>query len=1389
MPNVFKDNNLCYHYIKNYDGSVDLPNIYMMNRKLEKLGQIEDVTELKVIVSLNEPNECSFTTHKNINGNINTFWDKIKDDAVILIEGFGLFEIDVPVKETETIVKNVHGIDLFSSELSQSNCTLQINTDDDIARTDYDVNYPTVFYREFYHPEASLLHRVLTYAPHYTIGHVDSSLMGMNRILSCGDKSVYDFLTKDISEAFGCLFVFDNFTRTINAYDLKDHCLNCGGHHIINNECQDCKDKGKVSTNIEQGYGLNSSIYVDTENLASEINITGDKDSLKNCFKLEAGDDTMTDMVGQRLIGGTNYLWTFSEDTLNDMSTDLKNKYLSYISLCDSYKSEFSSLWNTYNDCVDKISYWKDSKFPTTSTNISSAYDAWCKVEQEITYACIGSKTTVLSTVSKSIINYVKLILPKDYGVKFEKDSYGKDKASCKTASSGNYNIITSWTGYLHIYRLNYTDENGNDLDYYDTGAWTLKVVAGYNNQLTSDGKYKNDYYLYLKRQLDYALAKAEITDTPKYDTDYSDSVSNHLSDSDYYKNYFSEFNITSLQSFHNAYENCSVIINQLNSNITNSKNSYIYYITNSGSTSKNTIYQDLIGKYRAFNDYIDSLIYQYQEKVDSYNDKLEATFKRICEINTACNMRKYLGETLYTELMSFKREDVYRNDNFTSDMSDNDVDMLKNIEEFIVDAKEEISKACQLKYSCNISMGDLLADNNYSQCYEYFAVGNYIRLSVNDIPVKIRITQLTFDYDNIEQMEVVLSDALVGENAISDYQKIIDSAKSIATTFPAIQKQTDLNNKDLSNITTRLIDEGLAAVNKMVAETNNQKITIDEYGLLGRRWNEDRNAYEDEQLRLINNDIVFTGDKWQTIHTAIGRIYYNGWKYGISSQYLIGKMIIGANLEINNQSGTYIINDDGFNITNGNNRIFIDATTPKISINNGSSNSIVADASDGSFIIKKDGTYKLRYTPSSGLYIDGTGTFSGDVIAGNSYSNVKLYSSGAMSITYNGNTLMDFNTNGQGKLIFGSDVELSWSNITDGNSNVTKITKDTIKTTNVLAENLKVKAANIDGTITATNVNTQTGEIGGWKINSSQLYNDTASSSYMELRSSGSIYSRNSTNAARLIGGKFIFGNYSDSQGYYETEGYADISVDGIYARSVVGANTGGKPYLLSVDNKNDTVTITGSTTKIPALTVTNIGSGAAMRTFCSVGGADSSKGYYITMYGENATLYRAIIRCDNGDLEHPQSGYGSVGSITFPWDTVFATNGVSTSDLKEKDVISEIDRDIALDFINDLKPLNYTFKNSTSKRIHMGFGAQHVAETVKKLDMGDLSIYEAVIKDGSNERYFEEGIDDEELSWGLKYNEFEAPMVAAIQALSQKITKIQNEIQELKKGIMQNG
>lgn len=247
MANVNEYDNIKFKYKLNYDGSVSDPNIYLCNRKLEKIGQLL-YENLYIIVNFASANECSFKFFKYLDWGINPYWAKLKDTSVILIEGFGYFEISVPGTETECVVKNVEGKSLQETELGQCYCTLQINTEDDVARTDYNANYPTLFYRTNGHPEASLLHRVLTYAPHYSIGHVDDSLKPLNREFSCDNTSVWDFFNQ-IAKEIGCIFICDPYSRKINVFDLSEHCNKCNGRHIFAGKCNDCK-----STDIGQGY-------------------------------------------------------------------------------------------------------------------------------------------------------------------------------------------------------------------------------------------------------------------------------------------------------------------------------------------------------------------------------------------------------------------------------------------------------------------------------------------------------------------------------------------------------------------------------------------------------------------------------------------------------------------------------------------------------------------------------------------------------------------------------------------------------------------------------------------------------------------------------------------------------------------------------------------------------------------------------------------------------------------------------------------------------------------------------------------------------------------------------------------------------------------------------
>ena len=124
-----------------------------------------------------------------------------------------------------------------------------------------------------------------------------------------------------------------------------------------------------------------------------------------------------------------------------------------------------------------------------------------------------------------------------------------------------------------------------------------------------------------------------------------------------------------------------------------------------------------------------------------------------------------------------------------------------------------------------------------------------------------------------------------------------------------------------------------------------------------------------------------------------------------------------------------------------------------------------------------------------------------------------------------------------------------------------------------------------------------------------------------------------------------------------------------------------------------------------------------------------------------------------------------------------------MSTSDAKLKDVIGELDKQQSLEFINSLTPYEYTFKDSKHKRKHMGFLAQSVKDTVVEKNMGDMAIYEATrVDDDGKEYYFKDEYDENELLWGLKYNEFIAPLVGAVQALTKRVEDLEADNEKLR-------
>ena len=81
------------------------------------------------------------------------------------------------------------------------------------------------------------------------------------------------------------------------------------------------------------------------------------------------------------------------------------------------------------------------------------------------------------------------------------------------------------------------------------------------------------------------------------------------------------------------------------------------------------------------------------------------------------------------------------------------------------------------------------------------------------------------------------------------------------------------------------------------------------------------------------------------------------------------------------------------------------------------------------------------------------------------------------------------------------------------------------------------------------------------------------------------------------------------------------------------------------------------------------------------------------------------------------------------------------------------------------------------------MGFAAQKVAQAARENQMGDLSLYQAaVIGEDGTETYYTPDAPEEQLSWGLNYHEFIAPLVALVQEQEARIAALEAQVAALK-------
>lgn len=1506
-------------------GDIVKPSIFLFDHNFHKKGQVFPYNDLKITCNMNSgsPDTCTFTYYRQ--GDNDFIWDNLKNLSLVNIQNidtkikqnWGCYEVKVDEYDNENgSIKKVSGQLLAQSELSNTLCTLEANTEDDIVtRSDYYTEYPTVFYRDIdfgddadtikKKKDSSLLHRILSYAPHYKVGHVDETLKLVQRTFSFADMPITDVLNQ-VSGEVGCLFTFETYldedgkaTRLVNAYDIA-YCQTCYDlvksqvadgvkmlttskyRTITNGVCENCQSSSGVCD-----CGNDTGIFITTENLSSEIQLKPEG-TVKNAFKVTGGDDMITAAVQGLNLSASNKIMLFSDEMKAEMSESCRNKLQAYTTEYNNKAPYYAELLETEYNIYDAILWLQSAKMPALSLEQR-------ELQEEVEYVLgmiqsdwnndyyISSydspnaegnyKTAPYSLASHSITSMVKLYMDSGYAVQvtngnihdFVPDSSNRIRwegtiriydagnrenyadMNCTSnqtttvvyhVSNGDSSTVTTYTRTYPSYfvRFAFGDKSAAEYKNY-IEQYAQKLLSDYK-AVSRKNQEEKDWSLYgyepLKNYLDGYNRCIQVLQGTAGVSPFSyggfDSVEEYLiSIYQPIRDHIGEQmtilcdEINALCEYLGGYPG-SIQPDYVQDNYIyqyyNNGGDALYHLTQPSSSgyignfpfhckvcgSTNTSYYqgtNHCNNCGASGNDIDSYATIARQIYDFYNEN-HAGNKTILSERTYWqeyfDMEKYFGED-YNEFRSFIREDVYANENYISDGLNN-AQILEKAKELRSRALGQLAVACTQQYTISSSVAAIVAEQwkeglTVRDAYNDFKLGNWIRCRINDVIYKLRVTSIEYDFENIQLLTVGFSSVIKTKyGEMSDIESILKQSQSIATSFPSVKHQASQGH-----LTSQRFEEikknGLNSALMNVMGGNNQEVVMDDKGILIRKYLEETGNYSKYQIRIIDRNIVFTDDGWQTAKMALGYMKLPGvtegeyaYGYGLVADALIGNLICTKDLRIYGANG-------GIEITGE--KILLD---------------------------KACITWRV---PLATEDIDGLETKLGVLRTGISQNATDLYalSNGFTDLTEEVRTkataqaLTNLNQNVHDYLGIGGTTLIDaaymvspyigggYLNITGNNCYVTIDPKNLSNTNKVICVNadnedkfyvthdgnvyLKGTVYATDGEFTGTvyatdgeftgKITASTGKIGGFTINGKRLqsYDNDAGLLIVSRtgRSCGSGFY--DFPAVWMYQGKMIFSNLFKStivnisnplEELTQDHGYVDVSSSGIYAKyGKYNDSPDNGYYTFSVDTINNKVTI-----------------GESKRTEVYIGNKDNNSkvifngGLVFPNTAEGGKFY-GIRRSDDTNIIRGTQAHGVyVGGETSAdlWlgaDDIYYTGNAPIAHSSDRRIKSEIKSiDNAVSFIRGLKPCEYKLADSKSNRRHWGFIADEVEETMLNTT-GDSGVF---VKQPLHDEMEVDLEDESTYLCGLRYAEFIAPMVATIQEQDKTIKEQETKIEE---------
>lgn len=798
--------------LKNLDGTYIQPLTYAFDISAE--------------LHYNETSQLEFSIPAYANGEETPHYKDIVGMRIVDWLGVGQFILVNPSTENDG-VKEIKKCKAYSLE--------------------YELTYKSTYIPEgtyeFWNPvapESTIIGMILSDYPSWSVGSIDSDLIGVYRTFDANSQNAYDLMKNELQEKYQCVFDFDTYNRTVNVR--------------------------KVSSIVEQ-----KPVYLSTKNLIKNISVEEDTENIFTTMDVngaEGVDIRSVNPMGNNVIYNLDY---FMYQIPEEAEGNRGNSYFSQ-SMIDKWsewkESYASSQRQFYNITIDKV--LKEAKLEMAKaelTELNGELSSLTELQSVYVEAAAQGvdKSSDLARVKREIADKEDDISDKQSEIETLEESIesaAQDQkrinSECKFENFFNESELIALDKYMK--QTNISEESF--------------VYQEVNSYVDADASVKlQDATVDIR---DAKISGAEMESGRMVYSIFGGSI--ELTDGE---------------------------DNVVKSNIVR------------GSLEKKTNYEYLLTLYLSNGTYVGDV-----------------------EFNSA-------GLTIYGEVESFDTdvtgaENSYIDGTYISmTSSENSSYFTRNVGEYekrsiewslLEFGEQELESLAWPSYSFDVDSANFLALEDFVAFKNKFSLGDKVYIDINGkilTPIAIGVQ---VDFSDPSKFKLMFGDKYSLKDSAFELVDLLEQSvqmgKTVATNKLSYNAFID---SGASTAVKDYMTSALDASKQAVIAGANQAVQFDGSGLRLRKAID--GGYDDEQIWMINNNIVFTDDGWSSAKMAIGKVidpnlvtddnpYGEAW--GIVAPNIVGTMLAGENLIIESakKDGTnavFRVDADGAKLYNSN--------------------------------------------------------------------------------------------------------------------------------------------------------------------------------------------------------------------------------------------------------------------------------------------------------------------------------------------------------------------------------------------------------------------------------------------------------------------------------------